>query len=104
MSSSLLKKLPRSSTDAHCRDTRMSIHVCVMFFYVHMFEQLEPRLLRPPWWFCTGAPCRPRGFGEVNESGEIENFKLISFDLVPSTTDAFANIKENDSLKLSDNE
>jgi hypothetical protein len=51
-----------------------------------------------------GISCRPRGFGEVNESGEIENFKLISFDLVPTHTDAFANIKENDILNLFDNE
>jgi len=51
-----------------------------------------------------GISCRPRGFGKVNEKGEITDFKLISFDLIPTHTDAFANIKENDALKLSDNE
>ena len=51
-----------------------------------------------------GISCRPRGFGEVNEKGEITDFKLVSFDLVPTHTDAFANIKENDILNLFNNE
>ena len=46
----------------------------------------------------VGLSCRPRGTGEVNERGEIENFQIISFDLI-SGEDAFANIKENDHLK-----
>lgn len=41
--------------------------------------------------------CRPRGTGNVNENGEMENFEIISFDLV-SGPDAFSNIRENDYL------
>lgn len=41
---------------------------------------------------------RPRGYGDVNEKGEIENFEVISFDLIDPKTDAFKNIKENDFL------
>jgi len=48
--------------------------------------------------------CRPRGTGTVNEKGEIEDFKIVSFDLIPTSNDAFANIKKNDSIKISDNE
>ena len=51
----------------------------------------------------VGLSCRPRGTGEVNENGEIENFNIISFDLI-SKEDAFANIKENDHLKPLDDE
>ena len=39
--------------------------------------------------------CRSRGYGNINEEGEIENFKIISFDLVKGP-DGFANIKEDD--------
>lgn len=51
----------------------------------------------------VGLSCRPRGTGTVNENGEIEDFEIISFDLV-SGKDAFANIKENDHLILSEDE
>lgn len=50
-----------------------------------------------------GLSCRSRGTGQVNENGEIENFKILSFDLV-SGPDGFGNIVENDHLKLLDNE
>jgi len=47
--------------------------------------------------------CRPRGMGTVNENHEIEDFQLLSFDLL-SGPDAFGNIKEDDYLTLFENE
>lgn len=52
----------------------------------------------------VGLSCRPRGTGEVNEKGEIENFDIVSFDLVPTPSDAFANIQEDDYLKPMEDE
>ncbi|MDD5649159.1 MAG: hypothetical protein PHF86_01895 [Candidatus Nanoarchaeia archaeon] len=40
---------------------------------------------------------RPRGIGNVNPSTkEIENFEIVSFDLIPSETDAFKQFKQNE--------
>jgi hypothetical protein len=47
--------------------------------------------------------CRPRGVGDVNENNEIENFEIISFDLVPGP-DAFENIKSENDLNLLEEE
>ena len=50
-----------------------------------------------------GITCRPRGSGTVNENSEIEDYTLYSFDLV-SGPDAFANIKEDDYIRLFEDE
>ena len=47
----------------------------------------------------VGITCRPRGSGTINENSEIEDYTLYSFDLV-SGPDAFANIKEDDYIRL----
>lgn len=47
--------------------------------------------------------CRPRGTGNINENGEIENFKILSFDLV-SGPNAFENIVKEDYVKLIEND
>lgn len=46
-------------------------------------------------------PCsfsvRPRGIGNINPSTkEIENFEIISFDIIPAETDAFKQFKQNE--------
>ena len=40
---------------------------------------------------------RPRGTGTVNENGEVENYKLYSFDIISKDIDAF---KEKEGLKI----
>ena len=36
---------------------------------------------------------RPRGIGNVNEEGIVENFQILSFDVVPKKDDAFLNLE-----------
>lgn len=36
---------------------------------------------------------RSRGAGTVNEKGEVENYKLFSFDIIPKDQDSFKNIQ-----------
>ncbi len=40
--------------------------------------------------------CRPRGIGKVNDRGEIEEYQIISFDLIPTSLDSFG---QRDQLK-----
>lgn len=40
--------------------------------------------------------CRPRGIGKVNGKGEIEEYQIISFDLIPTSLDSFG---KKDQLK-----
>ena len=47
----------------------------------------------------VGISCRPRGVGNINENKEVEDFQLLSFDIVTGP-DSFANIKEDDYLTL----
>lgn len=37
----------------------------------------------------VGISCRPRGTGKVNGKGEIEEYQIISFDLIPTSLDSF---------------
>jgi len=37
---------------------------------------------------------RSRGAGTVNENGEVENYKLYSFDIIPKDQDSFKNIQQ----------
>jgi hypothetical protein len=39
---------------------------------------------------------RPRGIGNINEKKEIENFQIISFDLITKETDAFKKIENEE--------
>ena len=38
---------------------------------------------------------RPRGYGNINDAGEIEDFQIISFDIIPSSQDPFGESKED---------
>ncbi|MFW6310868.1 MAG: hypothetical protein ACOC1K_01390 [Nanoarchaeota archaeon] len=49
-----------------------------------------------------GMSCRPRLIGQVNiETKQIENFKILSIDLIPTQDDSFSNIYPNDFIKPS---
>jgi hypothetical protein len=39
---------------------------------------------------------RSRGYGNINENHEIENFKIISFDIIPADTDSFKKFNNED--------
>ena len=36
-----------------------------------------------------GWVCRPRGYGSVDEDGNISDYKIIAFDLIEKSTDSF---------------